>query len=254
MGQRVQNFAVDFRSGTRRTDMGRGYVWEYGSFAAPDWVYTIVAIIAIILLAAGFGAIYSGLGAIVTIITTLAFMNWGILTDIGAGIGFFGGLAVVTVLYFLRERDQSIGMMAYKAATFLIFFNFAIMIINGSGIISDTTIDIYGNNCQGDNRNTPGCILARIATLAPAETTDDSSSMWQQISFVLVTATAFGLIILTLQYMLGLFWFGYGISATYLNQLPLSWEWLLVLNAGCLIIYVTGFMQYKGQTSLRDKE
>lgn len=255
-GIRNQTFAFDLRGGS--TISGEGKIRDtmgLGSFTVPDWVLTVLAIIALVMLAAGFGAIYAELGAVITLVMTLALMNWNILRGIGAGIGFFAGMTVVTVMYYMRARDTGqVAMMAYKAAMFLIFFNFAIIIINGSGIIPGAVVDIYGNDCQGSNAATPGCILARISTLAPQETQNNAAGMLQQITFVLITATAFGLIILTLQFMLGLFWFGIGVSEIYLSQLPIGWEWKLPLQAGILIIYVTGFMQYKAATSLRDKE
>lgn len=254
-GDRMRMFAYDPRAGTQRTDQGKKSVWSYGGFTVPDWVYTVVAIIAIIALAAGFGAIHAELGAIISIVMTILFMYWGILRGPGATIGFFGGLGVVTVLYFMRSKDTTAPvMMAYRIAMFMIFFNFAVMLINGSGIIPGTYVDVYGNACVGADASSGGCILARISSLAPYEAAADGAGMWQQISFVLITATAFGLIVLTLQYMLGLFWFGLGISQVYLAQLPLDWEWRLVLHVGLLIIFVTGFMQYKAATSLRDKE
>lgn len=254
-GLRYQVFAFDTRTTVNATAKGIGNIWTYGSFTVPTWISDVTAILFIILLAGGFGAIYAELGAIITIISTLFLYQWNILSGTGAGAGFMAGFAVVIILAYMKARDSGqIAMMAYKASLFLIFFNFAILIINTGGIVPGTYVDIYGNNCLGSNANSPGCILARISSLAPQETTETTTGVLQQIGIILITATAFGLIILTLQYMLALFWFSMGISAVYLSQLPISWEWKLPLSAGVLIIYVTGFMQYKAATSLKDKE
>lgn len=254
-GERRQIFAFETRTTVDLTAKGKGNVWTRGTFAASQWIYDVIAILFIILFAGGFGAIYAELGGLITIISTLYLYTQHIISATGAGIGFMGGLGVVIVLAYMKARDSGqVAMMAYKAAMFLIFFNFAILIINTSGIIPGSYVDIYGNNCQGSNTNTAGCILARISSVAPQESTENSTSVLQQIGLILVSATAFGLIILTLQYMLALFWFSIGISAIYLSQLPISWEWKLALNVGALIIYVTGFMQYKAATSLKDKE
>jgi hypothetical protein len=104
-----QNYstAVDYRSGAALDSIYWGKVsnLNYGSYSTPDWVKNNGAIVLIILLSGGFGAIYAPLGAIVDVIMTLLFAHWGWLTNIGAGIGFIGGLAVLFVLYFIQDKE-----------------------------------------------------------------------------------------------------------------------------------------------------
>lgn len=257
-GRRYQVFAYDASTAPNITTKGKLSVISYGSYTPPGWIKDLLGILFIILLAGGFGAIYAELGGLISIVSVLFLMQSGFMSGTGAGIGFMGGLAVTIFLAYIKARDAGqVAMMAYKAAMFLIFFNFAILIINGSGIIPGAYVDIYGNNCQGANAGTPGCILARLSNFAPQESAEGSQSLMdkvEQIGLILVSATAFGLIILTLQYMLALFWFGLGISTIYLSQLPITWEWKLPLQVGIMIIYITGFMQYKAATSLQYKE
>ncbi|MBZ0176643.1 MAG: DUF2341 domain-containing protein [Candidatus Methanoperedens sp.] len=100
------SYTVDYRAGTRRSDDGIGYIWNYGSFTAPEWIYTAFSMLILILMGAGFGAIHSPFGSVVTGIFAVIFAERGWMTQTTAGIGFFGGLVVFLVLYYMQDKEK----------------------------------------------------------------------------------------------------------------------------------------------------
>lgn len=259
-GWKNQSFAVDYRGAndvTKYGNVGTGAIWTHSDFTFPDWAKTLISITIIILLAGTFGAQNASRGAIVMAVFSMLFSLWGWLPEVAGGIGFVAGFTAIIVLYYIRSQDADVGMMAHKISMFLIFVNFAIIIINASGIFTDANVTPYGNDCQGANINSPECILSRVASLSPSATSESGSSLIEtikQISFLAITATAFGLIMLTLQPMLALLWYGLWISQHYLLQLPIPWYWKLPLSVGVAVVFLVGYLQYKAQSSLKDKE
>ena len=107
-GISVNSYMIDYRSGTRRSDDGSGYIWDYGSFTAPEWVYTIFALFVLIMMGAGFGAIHSPFGAIMVGIFSLIFMAKGWMSDLSLSAGFLGGLVVYIALYYMQDREKKV--------------------------------------------------------------------------------------------------------------------------------------------------
>ena len=97
---------IDFRP-VKTT--GEGYIWSYGSFVMPAWVYNTFSIFMLLMVAGIFGAYHRGEGAIITGFIALFFGYIGWLTTFGATMGFLSGLVVFAVLYHLESKRRQGG-------------------------------------------------------------------------------------------------------------------------------------------------
>jgi hypothetical protein len=93
--------------------IGIGYVFNYGTFVMPIWVYNWGSLLLIILLAGTFGGYHSGFGSIITGVIALLFEGVGWLQPLGDGdievgvvMGITGALTLLSVLYYLQHKDR----------------------------------------------------------------------------------------------------------------------------------------------------
>ncbi len=117
------SYSVDYTIGKRKTSTGTstidsspigiGYVWNYGTFVMPDWIYNYGSLILIILLAGSFGGFHSGFGGIITVIVALILEGVGFFQPLGdsdtavaATMGITGALLLLTVLYYLQHKEK----------------------------------------------------------------------------------------------------------------------------------------------------
>ena len=101
MGALTYNTVVDYRTGTE-TGMDE---WEYGTFSVSSSVQNMLIVLFLMMLAASFGALHSGVGGIITGLAALFFYKMEWLSELGAGGGVLGGLVVVTIVYYLRKNQ-----------------------------------------------------------------------------------------------------------------------------------------------------
>jgi len=117
------SFVVDYTYGKRKSSQGTstvdgspigiGFVWNYGTFTMPDWVYNWGSLILVILLAGSFGGYHSGFGGIITIFIALLLELKGLFRPLGDNdpdnlitMGITGGLFLLAIAYYLQHKDR----------------------------------------------------------------------------------------------------------------------------------------------------
>lgn len=117
------SFIVDYNVGVRKTstgtstvngsDIGTGYIWNYGTWETPNWMYNWISIVLIVILAGSFGGYYSGFGGIVVGIISLIFESVGWFRPLSDSdpnnlitMGITGGLTFLAVIYYLQHKDK----------------------------------------------------------------------------------------------------------------------------------------------------
>lgn len=113
---------IDYRVGARQTltgvstvdgsPTGIGFVWNYGTFTMPSWVYNWISVILIVVLAGSFGGFHSGFGAIILSIFTLLLEKIGWFRPIDNDtsqslvMGLTVAFLVLSVVYYLQHKDR----------------------------------------------------------------------------------------------------------------------------------------------------
>lgn len=97
---------INYNIGNRGAAKGLGFRWDYRTFQAPEWVYNAFAIIILLVMGAGFGAMHSPLGAIITGVFAVLFIAVGWLSGTTAGMSFVGALVIYLGLYYLQEKEK----------------------------------------------------------------------------------------------------------------------------------------------------
>lgn len=90
--------------------MGTGMQFNYGTWTTPQWAKNLVSLFLFILLIAEFGAYYSGIGSIISIIILLVFEYYGWFVPAGSSgqtavMALTGAIGILAVIYFLQHKD-----------------------------------------------------------------------------------------------------------------------------------------------------
>lgn len=113
---------IDYTAGQRKTSTGIseidgsptgiGFIWNYGTFTMPNWVYNWISIILIIILAGSFGGFHSGVGSIITTFFALILESIGWFRPIDNDatqaliMGLTGVLFVLSIVYYMQHKDR----------------------------------------------------------------------------------------------------------------------------------------------------
>ncbi len=117
-----QTMYIDYRVGTRQNSTGTstidgnatgiGFIWNYGTFVMPNWVYNWISVILVIVLFGSFGARDAGFGAIIGSVVLLIFegVGWFRPIDNDATQALVMGLSIAflvfSVVYYMQHKDR----------------------------------------------------------------------------------------------------------------------------------------------------
>lgn len=127
-------------------------------------------------------------------------------------------------------------MKAHHISLYLIMFSFSIVIVVSSGIFGDIQLKQY----DGPD------ILGVIRSFAPATT--------ESLAYNVVAISAFGLLIYTLSPIVSILIYSTILMDFYLPLLGAPYAFTVPLTVGTWLMFILGYNQYKGRTSLREQE